>query len=104
MSGLPDLLANATPGPWKVAPWSNTQDDLVVVQNARGMDVTVAGGGIVAEEVANMALVALAPEMAALLVDTVKFVRDPKWAGVNNPACSQEALLARFDALGKDTA
>ena len=53
------------------------------------------------EESANLRLAALAPEMAQLLVDMAEAVREYTTAW-RDPRVQE--ILARFDALGKDTA
>lgn len=82
MTGLEELLAKATPGPWvvqKEPPWvagRTTYDD------AR--------------------LIALAPTMARLLIDMGEYVRhmEKHWGG--QIAGSRE-LLARLDTLAEAT-
>lgn len=99
--GLSELLAAATPGPWHVC-----VNDLIGGYMVANVDKPAhaqhpdSGDRAVAEMCtrADARLVAIAPEMAHLLIDTIDTLRP--LAGRPDPLTEKiNALLARFEQL-----
>jgi hypothetical protein len=89
LMGLRETLEAATPGPWRDAEWG-------------GLVVEADTENPIAYHVLrdNARLIALAPELAALVLDMGEFIRN-----VCDPTDEWESsLLARLDQLGKEPA
>lgn len=106
---LRSLAAEATPGPWLTGPWSDEHPEHVCVYSGDGRTIASSDGGEVAREVANIRLIALAPDLAVLCadaIDALEYVLGYDVAGWDahmdsphllNPKLRD--LLARFAAL-----
>ena len=100
MPGLRDILEAATPGPWawNSGGYSDSGHPLMGLQNAENptsypvLDCAVLGD----PEPADARLIALAPELAALVLDMGEHVREHGFGA------ESDALLARLDQLGKE--
>ena len=104
MPGLRDILDAATPGPWVVreqAPWDVLTEWEENDPFPRGRLVICEHAGV------DAPLIALAPELAALVLDMGEYVEATGryLASMNDPSpavAQSEALLARLDQLGKE--
>lgn len=120
MSGLRELAAQATPGPWVLDPDSPFYDEFSSIRPGQWWinlpDESCIG---VSDGEANARLVALAPDMAALLADTMDALETLRWPLPSGEVCycgdvwtgrhsdrcqAVVALLARFDALNQKAA
>ena len=105
---LRSLAAEATPGPWLTGPWDDEYPEHVCVYSGDGRTIASSDGGEVAREVANIRLIALAPDLAVLCadaIDTLEFFTADRFydvAVIESRTESARALLARFAALQPD--
>ena len=98
--GLRETLEAATPGPWawNSGGYSDSGHPLMGLQNAENptsypvLDCAVLGD----PEPADARLIALAPELAALVLDMGEHIREHGFGA------ESDALLARLDQLGKE--
>ena len=103
--GLRDILDAATPGPWawNSGGYSDSGHPLMGLQNAENptsypvLDCAVLGD----PEPADARLIALAPELAALVLDMGEFITE-KFGVDGWLDDGSQALLARLDQLGKE--
>ena len=96
MPGLRDILDAATPGPWVADEALSEPGELHNVWRAQGSGYVAVAHDIT--EFADVRLIALAPELAALVLDMGEFIRNVcdttnEW---------ESSLLARLDQLGKE--
>jgi hypothetical protein len=102
---LEQLLAAATPGTWRVNRKLGKANYLPIVADERRL--------VVMPRAEDAALIAKTPDMARLLIDMGEALRlfldffEEETMHTHSPSamCQKaEALAARLDALGKDTA
>ena len=112
MPGLRDILDAATPGGWRVQGWDDEERCWFVLGG--GPEFSAAEHGVAAalvqptetvdspRAIANARLIALAPELAALVLEMGDWLRN--WTELNPPPQGIRAreLLARLDQLGKE--
>ena len=100
MTDLPTLLSRATPGPWSVDP--DTRDGMEWNRHIVDYDfnrvcfMAHSGGNSPSTDEANAALIALAPQLAAALIEAMEALQI--LATREFPAC---ATLTRIDAIMK---
>ena len=97
-----DLLNQATPGPWEMDAYEEGLDvrapEHAVARLAGVMTMGEdADPGVKARALGDAALIALAPDMARLLIDMADYVSRDVVASAALP--SRDALLTRFAAL-----
>lgn len=101
---LARLLEQATPGPWEFRVWGRVGDEWpdsrVSIGTTLGHGEAVAVNPRYGErrrDLVNARLIALAPEMARLLIDMAEWMQD--LAGDEHLMATPRALLARFAEL-----
>ena len=114
--GLRDILEAATPGPWEVDASGEGLDVYAPEHKTATVWVHLAGpmtmgddadAGVKARAMADAQLVALAPELAALVLDMGDFLREIEDVLERDEASDWferdfHSLLARLDQLGKE--
>jgi len=99
MSGLEELLANATPGPWSSGGWA-------VYRGERFTDSHEPVASVHGDTEATATLIALAPDLAKLALDMGETLREYDETCECGTCHKNRALLARLDGLAaeKETA
>jgi len=97
------LLADATPGPWHVHGFQDAGETLKDIRPADSETIIVWPEGcfLPPMEEANLALIALTPEIAAWAADAHAFLCAVDLYGGHSDA-AREALLARYDEIGDE--